>query len=228
MSARRGCAALIATVLLALLVTVGYTAYAATAVYRQLDSGRQELVAAQARMTVAARSADPTQLQAVAAQLRRAEVDFSEAGQRSADDPGLHLLAGVAAAGRQLDATRHLAGIGADMSRAGEAAMTVAIEVAGLNHKYAGKTLTADDLQLLLQQAQVIARDLSTSTRAIGQQLLAAHGERALVTTTELVAPLKSAYDEVDRALAEADTAFLRYQDVRQLLSDFLGVQLPA
>jgi hypothetical protein len=40
--------------------------------------------------------------------------------------------------------------------------------------------------------------------------------------------PLKDAYDAVDRALAEADTSFRRYQDVRQVLSDFLGVQLPA
>ena len=32
----------------------------------------------------------------------------------------------------------------------------------------------------------------------------------------------------IDRALAEADTAFLRFQDVRQVLSDFLGVRLPA
>jgi hypothetical protein len=228
MRARRGCGAVIAVALLALLATAGYTAYAGTAVYRQLDSGRQELVAAQASMTAAARSADPAQLQAVAAQLRQAEVDFSGAGERSANDPALRLVAGVSAAGRQLEATRHLAGIGADMSRAGEAAMTVAIEVAGLKQKYAGKPLTADDLQLLLQQAQVIARDLSVSTQAIGQQLRAAHGERALVTTTDLVAPLKSAYDEVDRALAEADTAFLRYQDVRTVLSDFLGVQLPA
>ena len=62
MRARRGCGAIIGIVLLALLATVGYTAYAGTAVYRQLDSGRQELVAAQASMTVAARSADPVQL----------------------------------------------------------------------------------------------------------------------------------------------------------------------
>jgi hypothetical protein len=40
--------------------------------------------------------------------------------------------------------------------------------------------------------------------------------------------PLKDAYDAVDGALAEADTSFRRYQDVRQVLSDFLGVRLPA
>jgi hypothetical protein len=46
--------------------------------------------------------------------------------------------------------------------------------------------------------------------------------------TTDLVGPLRDAYDAVDRALAEADTAFLRFQDVRQVLSDLLGVRLPA
>jgi len=53
MRARRGCGAIIGIVLLALLATVGYTAYAGTAVYRQLDSGRQELVAAQAELSTA-------------------------------------------------------------------------------------------------------------------------------------------------------------------------------
>jgi len=58
--------------------------------------------------------------------------------------------------------------------------------------------------------------------------LLAAHSERAQVNTSQLLGPLKDAYDAVDRALAEAETSFRRYQDVRQVLSDFLGVQLPA
>jgi hypothetical protein len=80
----------------------------------------------------------------------------------------------------------------------------------------------------VLQQAQGIARDYSASTQAIGQQLGAAHAERAQVTTTGLVGPLRDAYDAVDAALAEADTAFLRFQDVRQVLADFLGVRLPA
>ena len=117
--------------------------------------------------------------------------------------------------------------MGADMSRAGEAAAEVAIQVAGLKQKYAGRALTPDDLQTLLQQAQGIATDYSASTKAIGQQLRAAHSERAQVKTTDLVGPLRDAYDEVDKALAEDDTAFLRYQDVRQVLSDFLGVRLP-
>lgn len=213
--------------MLALLAAVGYTVYAGTMVYRQLDSGRQELVAAQASMSAAAHSADPASLQAAAKQLRQAERDFTEAGRRSREDPALRLAGGVAPAGRQLDAIAHLAGIGADMSRAGEAAAAVAIQVAGLKQQYAGRALTPDDLQVLLQQAQTIAKDYSASTQAIGAQLRAAHAGRAQVTTTDLVAPLRSAYDEVDRALAEADTAFLRYQDVRQVLSDFLGVRLP-
>lgn len=227
MRAGDGRGALIAIVLLALLAAVGYTAYAGTVVYRQLDSGRQQLVAAQARMSAAAHSGDAAQLRAAAAQLRQAEQDFSDAGRRSRDDPALRLAGGVSAAGRQLDAIAHLAAIGADMSRAGESAAAVAIQVAALKQAYAGRALTPDDLQLLLQQAQAIATAYSASTRAIGQQLRAAHAERAQVTTTDLVAPLKNAYDEVDRALAEADTAFLRYQDVRQVLSDFLGVRLP-
>jgi len=219
---RRGRGAIIAIVALALLALVAYTGYAATTVYQQLEGGRQELVAAKADMSAAKLSIDPAQLRASAAHLRQAERDFSEAGRRARNDPALRALAGLPAAGRNLDAVTHLATIGADMSRAGEAATAVAIQVAGLKQQYAGRALTPDDLQVVLQQAQGIAKDYSASTQAIGQQLRDAH-----VTTADLVGPLKDAYDAVDAALAKADTAFLRFQDVRQVLSDFLGVRLP-
>ncbi len=228
MRARRGRRVVIAIVVLAPLAAVGYTGYAGTTVYQQLDSGRQELLAAQAGMSAAAQSTDPAQLRASADQLRQAERDFRDAGRRSRNDPALRLVGRIPTAGRNLDAIAHLAAIGADMSRAGEAAAVVAIQVAGLKQQYAGRTLTPDDLQVALQQAQGIARDYSASIHAIGQQLRAAHAERAQVTTTDLVGPLKDAYDAVDRSLAQDDTAFLRFQDVRQVLSDFLGVRLPA
>jgi hypothetical protein len=226
MRARLGCSAIIA-ISLALLAAVGYTGYAGTTIYRQLDSGRQELVAAQASISAATQSGDPAQLQAAVAQLKQAERDFSDAAARSRDDPALRLAGSLPSAGRQLNAVTHLAAIGADMSRAGQAAATVGIAAAGLKQQYAGRTLTPDDLQTLLQQAQGLAKDYSASTETIGAELRAAHGERARVTTTDLIAPLKAAYDEVDRALGDADTALLHYQDVKQLLSDFLGVRLP-
>ncbi len=226
MRARLGCSAVVAIVL-AFVAALGYTGYAGTTIYRELDSGRQELMAAQAGISAAAQSGDPAQLQAAAAQLRQAERDFSDAAARSRGDPALRLAGTLPSAGRQLDAVTHLAAIGADMSRAGEAAAAVGIAAAGLKQQYAGRTLTADDLQTLLGQAQGIARDYSASTQAIGAELRAAHAERAQVTTTDLMAPLKSAYDEVDRALSDADTALLHYQDVKHVLSDFLGVKLP-
>jgi hypothetical protein len=216
-----------AIVILALLVVGAYTASAGAAVYWDLDGGRQALVAAQASMTAAARSADPAELQSAAAQLKVAEQHFNDARQRSTD-PALRLAGGIPGADRQLQASTHLAAIGADMSRAGEGAAAVAIQVAGLKQKYAGRALTADDLQAALQEAQAIARTYSGSIQAISQQLRAAHTERAQVDTGRLLGPLRDAYAAVDQALAEADTSFARYQDVRQVLSDFLGVQLPA
>jgi len=213
--------------MLALLLLGGYTAAAGAAVYQDLDGGQQALVAAQASMTAATRSGDAVQLEDAAAQLQLAERHFNDARGRSSSDPALHLASAIPGAGYQLKASTHLAAIGADMSRAGQAAAEVAIQVAALKQKYAGRALTADDLQAALQEAQGIARTYAASIQAIGQQLRAAHAERAEVDTSELVGPLKDAYHAVDRALAEADTSFRRYQDVRQVLSDFLGVQLP-
>jgi len=221
-------AGLVAIAVLALIGAAGYTAYAGGSVYQNLDSGRQELVAAQVTIQNAGKSGDVSQLQTAVAQLKRAERYFDKARARARDDPALHLAGGVPAAGRELGASAHLAAIGADLSRAGEAAAVVAIQVAALKQKYAGRPLRADDLQAILQQAQTIAKSYSGSIQAIGQELRAAHAERAQVTTTNLVAPMRSAYDAVDQALADADTAFLHYQDVKQALSDVLGVQLPA
>jgi len=217
-----------AIVVLALLVLGGDMALAGAAVYRDLDGGRQALVAAQASMTAAAHTGDPAELQSAAAQLKVAEQHFSAAHERSATDPVLGLAGGIPGADRQWQASTQLAAIGADISRAGEGAVIVAIQVAGLKQKYAGRTLTADDLQAALQEAQAIALTYSVSIQAIGQELRAAHAARAQVDRGQLLGPLRDAYDAVDRALAEAETSFRRYQQVRQVLSDFLGVQLPA
>jgi hypothetical protein len=219
---------LITAIILAVIAGTGYTAYAGGSVYRSLDSGRQELVAAQATLKHASHSTDVGQLQMAVAHLQRAEGDFNEARSRARNDPALRLAGGIPAAGRQVDASAHLAAIGADLSRAGQAAATVAIQAAALKQTYGGRPLSADDLPAILAQAQAIASSYQGSIEAIGRELHAAHQERAEVTTTDLLAPLRSAYDAVDRALDEADTAFARYQDVRQVVSDFLGVQLPA
>ena len=217
-----------AIIILALLAGGSYSAVAGASVYQDLDGGRQALVGAQASMRAAALTGDAAELRSAAAQLKLAERHFDDARTRSSTDPALRVVGGVPGAGRQLVASTHLAAIGADMSRAGEAAAEVAIQVAALKQKYAARALTPEDLQSALQEAQAIARTYSASIQAISQQLRAAHVERAQVDTSELVGPLKDAYDAVDRALAEADTSFRRYQDVRQVLSDFLGVQLPA
>ena len=227
MRARRG-RIVVVTVIIGGLLAAGYTTYAAGRVYQSLESGRRELVAAQASMKAAAHTGDPDQIRAAATQLKRAELDFDDANQRSSADPALRLVGGVPAASHQIEASAHLAAIGADMSRAGESATAVAIQLAALEQKYGGRPLSVDDLQAVLEEAQTIARTYSASTRAIGEQLHAAHAERERVTTTDLVTPLSDAYGQVDRALAEADTAFLRYQDVRQVLSGFLGIRLPA
>src|ERR1700737_3693015 len=179
MASHHGRLAVIAIVVLALLAAVGYTGYAGTPVYQQLDSGRQELLAAQAGFSAAAQTADPAQLRAAAAQLGLAERGFRHAGGRSRNDPALRLLGGIPAAGRNLDAVAHLAAIGADMSRAGEGAAAGAIRGGGVKQQYAGRTLTPDDLQVILQQAQGIAKDYSASTQAIGQQPRAALPDRA-------------------------------------------------
>ena len=218
---------MIAAILLTLIAATGYTAYAGGSVYRSLDSGRQQLVAAQATIKNASSSADVGQLQTAVAELQSAEHDFGDAEARARNDPALRLASGVPAAGREVDASAHLAAIGAHLSRAGQAAAVVAIQASALKQTYRGRTLGADDLPAILAQAQAIASSYRGSIDAIGRELLAAHQERAQVTTTDLVAPMRRAFDAVDQALAEADTAFVRYQDVPQVLSDFLGVQLP-
>jgi len=160
------------------------------------------------------------------AQLTRAEQDFTDARRRSSQDPALRVLGALPWSGSQVSASAHLGAIGADLSRAGEGAAVVALQVAALRKQYAGRPLTPDDLQTVLQQAQTIAASYKGSIKQIGEQLKVAHAERAQVTTTDLIPPLTHAYQEVDGALTQADTAFTRYQDVKAVLSDLLGVAL--
>ena len=228
MAGKAGRASLLILILVALLAASAYTAYAGNSVYQGLDNGKQKLVAAQTTMKSAGRSADAAQLRAADGELRQAERDFTDANQRARQDPALRATGGLPGAGRQLDAAAHLAAIGADLSRAGEGAAVVAIQLAALKQQYSGRPLTPDDLQALLQQAETIATTYQASIKSIGEELKAAHAERAQVTTTGLVPQLRHAYDEVDRALGDADVAFVRYQDVRRALSDFLGIALPA
>ena len=223
---RRGGAPVLAILIVALLIAVAYGAYAAYSVYQDLENGRSALASAQASLVASQHSADQAGLQSVAGQLRQAERDFSDASQRARQDPALRLAADLPGGGQQVNAAARLGAIGADLSRAGEAATAIALQAAALRQQYSG-TLTPDDLQAILQRAQAIAASYKGSIEQIGVQLKAAHAERAQVTTIGLVGPLQNAYAEVDRALDQADSAFIHYQDVRSVLSDLLGVALP-
>jgi len=79
-------------VVLALIVAVGYTVIAGTAVYQQLDSGRQELVAAQSTLAAASRASDRGKLTAAATQLKRAQDDFTGAQDRVRHDVALQAM----------------------------------------------------------------------------------------------------------------------------------------
>jgi hypothetical protein len=131
------------------------------------------------------------------------------------------------ATGDQVEASRHLAAIGGDLTRAGQAVAQISLEILSLKQAYAGRHLTPEDLQALLQKAEELTRLYGASARLIGDDLRAAHRERSQVVTTNLVPPLKSAYDRLDDALSRADQAFTRFQDIRQLLSQLLGVSIP-
>ena len=227
MKAGAGGARLFLLLMLAVVAGVGSTTFSGIAVYTQLDSGRRELVAAQAGLAGGTRSGDPRQLAGAAAQLRQAEQDFAAGRDRAGHDPALTLVGRVEVAGRQIEATQRLGAIGADISRAGESVASIAVQVEALRRQYAGQAITPDNLPALLKQSEVIATHYSASARAIGDQLRAAHAERAAVNTTGLLQPLRDAYDQVDAALADAQAAFARYQDVQRLLADLVGVAIP-
>lgn len=223
MARRRGGAAPVVIVLAALLVAGGYSAFAANGAGQDLQHGRDELTAAQAALTAGQRSPDEAAIRRAISQLQDAERDFARARQRIEADPALRMLGTLPASSTQVEAAARLGAIGVDLSRAGQSAAAIALRLAALEQQDRG-TLTTADLQGLVQQAAAIATSYQGSIASIGAELNAAHAERAQVTTTGLLPPLRHAYDEVDRDLDQADSAFLRYQDVKQLLADFLGV----
>ena len=220
---KRGGGAPILLLLAAIVVAGGYSAYAANGVYQDFTRGRADLSAAQAAMTE--NSPDAAAIQAAQLRLAAAQQAFLDAQRRAQGDPALRLYASLPASGPQVAAALRLSEIGADISRAGLSAATIASGLVALRQAYQ-RPLTAADLPALLARAQALTGSYQGSIDQIGAQLKAAHAARAQVTTTNLVPPLQRAYDQVDQALDAADAAFIRYQDVRQVLADFLGVAL--
>lgn len=218
---------LILVVLLVMAVAVGYGAYAANGVYQDLVSGRDHLVAGQADLDAATKSGDPATVRLAAAELAAAEAEFQRGSALLESDVALRVVARLPGSKDQVVAVAHLAAIGEDMTRAGSAAAQIADGVIGLKQTYAGRTLSAADLAALAHDADALAQRYAVAVSAIGRDLQAAHRERAGVTTTALVPPLRSAYDQVDVALAGADAAFLQFQDPRRILSQFFGIVLP-
>lgn len=212
--------------MIALVACVAYGGYSVLMLYQGLDAGRQELVAASSRLSSTGQVGVPSSVDA-AAGLRRAERDFEDARGRAAADPVFRALSVLPAGALQVDASRRLGAIGADVSRAGESAAAIATQLEGLRTKYSGQTLSPADLPAVLQQAEAIAARYAASAGAISEQLKAAHAERTAVRTDRLLPPLRDAYVQVDSLLAQADTAFSRYQDVRGVVSQMLGVPIP-
>ena len=220
---RRGGAALGLLVLLAVLGGAGYTAYSADRLDQDFQQGRSELQAAQAALDT--RDASAALLQDAAGDLKQAALDFSNAEQRADTDPALRLFSVLPGTGQQVQAVAHLGAIGVDLSQAGEAAALVGLQVVDLKQQYAGP-LTAEGLAAVLQRAQSLAAKYQGSIEQIGRSLRAAHAERGQVSTTNLLPPLRHGYDQVDQALDQADTAFLRYQDPSQLIAAFFGASV--
>lgn len=210
-----------------MLAAAGYAAYAGVRVYQDLGSGRDHLIAGQADLAAAVKSGDLATLRTAASELEAADADFQRGSARMRTDPALMALARGSASQEQDAAVIHLAAIGDDMAQAGSAAEQIAEGVVTLRQSYAGRTLTPIDLAALAHDADALGQRYAAAAVTIGQQLRLAHHERVLVTTTALVPPLRSAYDQVDLALAAADEAFRQFQDPKGLLSQFFGVPLP-
>ncbi len=217
---------LIAVLLLAVVAAAAYTVYAGVRVYQDLGSGRDHLIAGQANLATAVKTGDLATLRTAAAELEAADADFQHGAVRLRTDPVLQVGARAPASQEQVAAVIHLAAIGDDMAQAGSAADQIAEGVVSLQQAYAGRALTPTDLAALAHAADALAQRYAAAAALIEQQLRLAHQERALVATTALVPPLRSAYNQVDVALAAADAAFEQFQDPKGMLSQFFGITL--
>jgi hypothetical protein len=219
--------ALAALLLVLVLVgAAGYTTVAGVRVYQGLDQGATLLASGQARLDSGVRAGDLGQVQAAERDLTAAEAQFVAAYNRLRSDPAVRAAGSVPTLGDQTKASAHLAAIGADMSRAGHSLSQIALEMLKLKETYSNQP-PSGSLEELRRQAQLLVKQYGALAQAALDQLKAAHQERAQVTTAGLIAPLQQAYQDVDTALAQADRELARYQDLRQAVSDFLGIALP-
>ena len=212
--------------LLALVAAIGYLAWISSTVANDMRRGESRLVGAQQDLDEAVRQNNPLAAQRASTALAESRDDFTSARAKTQNDPGLRLLAALPAASSQVDATGRLAAIGTDLSRAGESAAGITSDVLRLKQAYAGKALTLQEVPALRAQVDALVARSQSASQSIAASLRAAHAERAQVKTTDLIPPLHSAYDQVDAALARADEAYVRYGNVRLMVSQALGIAI--
>ena len=206
--------------------TGGYSVAAGATVYQRLDTGRDHLVRARDILNEAARG-ELSQVPLALPELLDAEQAFMDAAGRVRGDIVFRSLGHVPAIHDQVRATAHLAAIGVDLSRALRPVAQGTEAAVQLKERYGGRPLTLAEGIVLLQQADALATQYAWVSGTVQTEVRAAHEERSLVKTTTLVPALRLAYDQVDETLALADDALLRYQNMRQVLSQVLGLELP-
>jgi hypothetical protein len=220
--AGRGCLGLV--LIVALLVILGYSAFSAFTVWSDLQSGRSQLKSGQVSLDDGIAGSDPRRLRSAGQDLDRARDSFREALAHSRDDVSFRAGARLPYLDEQVNATRKLASIGAHLSAAGQAVVPIGIGLADFKRTYGQGSLTPDKLEAALGSAQSLTSRYQSASHQVAAELRAAHDDRASVNTDRLAPPLKSAYDQVDSALAQADKDLSRFQDVNQLLRQLLGL----
>jgi hypothetical protein len=156
--------------------------------------------------------------------MQAAQEAFQKALGHTRQDPAFRIAARLPYLDDQVNATRKLASIGLHLSSAGDAVVPIGIALLDFKRTYGQGSVTADKLQAALASAQALTAHYQSSSQRVAAELKAAHQDRASVNTDRLLPPLKSAYDQVDSALIQADDELSRYQDVNQLLRQLLGL----
>jgi len=202
-----------------------YTTRSVASAIQPLETGRDHLLRVQAALD-AVTHGDTTQMDAARGDLRTAEAAFRQAGQRVNEDLAWRGFSRVPAVGDQVRAVSTLAAIGLELTGGFVPPADLVNDAVRLKARYEGRTLSRAEGLRLLQEAGALATRYAAAPDAVEARLRAAHEYRAEVRTTGLVPQLRTAYAELDAALAQADDAYLQYRDVRRVLTQYLGIHL--
>lgn len=184
----------------------------------QMLQGRNHLLAGAKTLQANGTSLSTTQAIQATSDFHEADQEFRSVGERLAVDPVFFLLGALPYGNRQVSATRSLADMGVQASRAGELGVQVVGVLLSEGDVGRGSEKKAPGERLL-----ALLKAVDPNLNQIGSTLNSIQADRARIPSSGLLPPISSAVKQFDAKFGAVPTAFNTFRSIEPGLYAILG-----